>query len=198
MFPQNKLVVASHNHGKMREIRELLAPYPIEVLGGGDFNLPEPAENADSFMGNAEIKACYFAERTGLPSLSDDSGLVIPALGGAPGIHSARWAGKEKDFAAAMRRIEKELKEKAGKAEGQSAHFICALSLCFPGGPVQNFEGRVDGALAFPPRGGQGFGYDPIFLPEGYHLTFGEMPPEEKHAISHRARAFRKFADACF
>lgn len=197
-FSEKKLVVASHNPGKIREIRELLAPYSIEVLGGNEFNLSEPEENADSFKGNAQIKSRYFARHTSLPSLSDDSGLVIPALNGQPGIHSARWAGEKKNFTLAMQRIEKELKEKAGKAEGQPAHFVCALSLCLPGGRTSNFEGKVFGALTFPPRGEKGFGYDPIFIPEGYCVTFGEMDATQKHAISHRARAFRKFVDACF
>lgn len=197
-FADNKLVVASHNPGKIREIRELLAPYHIEVLGGIDFNLAEPEEHAESFKGNAQIKSRYFARHTGLPSLSDDSGLVIPALNGEPGIHSARWAGKNKDFKTAMRRIESELMEKTGKAEDQPAHFVCVLSLSKPDGRAKSFEGKVFGTLTFPPRGEKGFGYDPIFVPEGYHITFGEMESAEKHAISHRARAFRKFVDACF
>jgi XTP/dITP diphosphohydrolase len=187
-----KLVVASHNPGKVREIAELLAPYPVEVVSAADLGLAEPEELGASFRDNAEIKA-RAAAAAGVPALADDSGLVVPALGGAPGIHSARWAGLEHDFAAAMARVEREL---AGHAD-RSAHFICALALCWPDGAYVTFEGRVDGKLVWPPRGERGFGYDPIFVPDGYEVTFGEMEPQEKHAISHRAEAFRRFAAAC-
>lgn len=187
-----KLVVASHNPGKVREIAELLAPHGVEVVSAADLGLAEPEERGASFRDNALIKA-RAAAAAGVPALADDSGLVVPALGGAPGIHSARWAGPEHDFAAAMARVERKL---SGRAD-RSAHFICALALCWPDGVCVTFEGRVDGKLTWPPRGTRGFGYDPIFVPDGYALTFGEMEPKEKHRISHRAQAFAKFAAAC-
>ncbi|MEE9139852.1 MAG: RdgB/HAM1 family non-canonical purine NTP pyrophosphatase [Alphaproteobacteria bacterium] len=187
-----KLVVASHNPGKVREIAELLAPYGVEVASARDFGLPEPQESGASFRDNAEIKARAAATATGLPALADDSGLVVPALGGAPGVQSARWAGPERNFGAAMERLERELQ---GKAE-RGAHFVCALSVCWPDGVCETFEGRVDGRLVWPPRGTRGFGYDPVFRPDGFEVTFAEMDPAEKHAISHRARAFAKFAAA--
>lgn len=197
-FNDKKLVIASHNQGKVKEIKDLLLPYKIEVVSGGEFNLAEPEETADSFSGNAAIKSKYFAEKTGLPSLSDDSGLVVPALGGAPGIYSARWAGPEKDFLAAMRKVEHALKEIHAGAKDYAAHFVCALSLTWPDMHTEIFEGKVFGKLVFPPRGKQGFGYDPIFIPKNYNITFGEMNPHEKHMISHRANAFNKLIKGCF
>jgi XTP/dITP diphosphohydrolase len=189
-----RLVIASHNPGKLREIAELLAPFGVEAFSAGAFGLPEPEETGESFEENAAIKARAAAEGTGLPALADDSGLVVPALGGAPGIHSARWAGPGKDFAVAMARVEQEL---TGK-DDRRAHFVCALCLAWPDGDKTTFLGRVDGKLVWPPRGERGFGYDPIFRPEGYDVSFGEMEPRHKHAISHRARAFGKFVAACF
>lgn len=181
-----KLVVASHNAGKCREIGALLAPLGLEVVSAAELGLPEPEETGVSFAENAVIKAVAAAEGSGLPALADDSGLVVPALGGAPGIYSARWAGPGKDFRVAMERVEREL---AGHAD-RGAYFVCALALAWPDGHHEVHEGRVDGTLVWPPRGARGFGYDPIFQPLGHSVTFGEMEPEEKHAMSHRARAF--------
>jgi XTP/dITP diphosphohydrolase len=193
-----KLVVASHNGGKVREIRELLAPFGLVTLGAEELGLPEPEETGESFAANAVLKAEAASLASGLPALADDSGLCVDALDGAPGIYSARWAGPDKDFRAAMRRIEDAL---AGSPQ-KNAHFVCALALAMPGAVpgagTEVFEGRVFGALVFPPRGDKGFGYDPIFVPEGYRQTFGEMEQAAKHAISHRARAFEKFVRAAF
>lgn len=186
------LVVASHNAGKLREIRELLLPFGLHVVGAGELELEEPEETEDSFAGNAELKARAAADATGHIALSDDSGLAVAALDGAPGIYSARWAGGSKDFAVAMARIERELKEK--NATDFSAKFVCALSLAAPHGAVQTFEGEVQGTLTFPPRGANGFGYDPIFIATGMTQTFGEIDPVLKHGMSHRARAFAKLA----
>jgi XTP/dITP diphosphohydrolase len=188
-----RLVIASHNAGKLREIAELVAPFGVEAVAAGTLGLPEPAETGTTFQANAELKARAAAESAGLPALADDSGLVVPALGGAPGIHSARWAGPERDFARAMDRVETELGEEADR----SAHFVCALALAWPDGHCETFEGRVDGTLVWPPCGSHGFGYDPIFLPDGATLTFGEMEPTGKHAMSHRARAFAQLVAAC-
>lgn len=188
------LIVASHNQGKVREIRDLLAPFGITVRSAAELDLPEPEETEDSFAGNAALKALAAAKAAGLPALSDDSGLAVTALGGAPGIYSARWAGPSKDFQAAMARIHQELAETTDR----SGAFICALCLAWPDGHTEIFEGRVDGDLVWPPRGEQGFGYDPMFQPTGDHRTFGEMEPTEKHAISHRARAFALLVEACF
>ncbi len=192
--PPKRLVIASHNPGKLREIADLLAPYGSEVTSVAALGLPEPEETGETFAENALIKARAAAEGSGRPALSDDSGLCVAALGGAPGVRSARWAGPEKDFALAMARVEEAL----GDAGDRSAHFVCALALVWPEGREEVFEGRVDGQLAFPPRGRRGFGYDPIFLPRGYDITFGEMEPGAKHAISHRARAFAKLVAAVF
>ena len=189
-----RLVVASHNPGKVREIGELLRPRGFRPVSASELKLPEPEETGATFIENATIKASAAALAAKLPALADDSGLVVPALGGAPGIHSARWAGPERDFAAAMRRVQSEL----GDTPDRRAHFICALALAWPDGHVETFEGRVDGTLVWPPRGTRGFGYDPMFLPEGGDLTFGEMEPMAKHAISHRARAFAKLVEQCF
>ncbi len=195
-FTGSRLVIASHNPGKAREIAELLAPYAIEVISAAALELPEPEETATTFIGNAELKARAAATRSGLPALADDSGLVVDALDGAPGIHSARWAGPTKDFSVAMARVQRELQ--ARNAADRRAHFVAALSLCWPDDRCESFEGRVDGTLVWPPRGDKGFGYDPMFVPDGYDITFGEMEPAAKHAISHRADAFRKLTAACF
>ncbi len=190
----SRLVIASHNAGKVREIGDLVAPFGVTAAAAADLGLAEPEETGASFAENAALKAHAAAEASGLPALADDSGLVVPALGGLPGVHSARWAGPDRDFTAAMRRVEAAL---AGR-DDPSAHFTAALALAWPDGHCETFEGRVDGALSFPPRGTRGFGYDPIFVPDGHAVTFAEMEPAEKHAISHRARAFRKLVAACF
>ena len=184
------LVVASHNPGKVREIKALLGPHGIEPLGAGDLGLPEPEETETTFAGNAELKARAAALASGHFALADDSGLSVKALDGAPGIYSARWAGPTKDFSIAMARIERELREKA--ATDYAAHFTCALSLCSPHEEILTFIGEVHGKLTFPPRGDHGFGYDPIFIAVGMAVTFAEMEPHQKHAISHRAKAFEK------
>lgn len=182
------LVIASHNGGKVKEIGELLAPLSIKTISATDANIDEPEETGATFVANAELKARYSAEKSGKPALADDSGLVVPAIGGAPGIYSARWAGPNKDFSVAFARIQKELGDKPA-----DAYFICVLSLCLPDGKCHSFEGRIDGKLTFPPRGDKGFGYDPIFIPQGYGVSFAEIDPLEKNRISHRARAFEKF-----
>jgi XTP/dITP diphosphohydrolase len=187
----SELVVASHNAGKVREILELLAPYGIAVLGAGELGLPEPEETGVTFAENAILKARAAALGSGKLALADDSGLSVAALGGAPGIYSARWAGPKKDFYAAMARIERELGDK-----DRAAKFVCVLALARPSGDVEVFEGAVHGHLEFPPRGKNGFGYDPIFVADGMKETFGEIAPAKKHAISHRADAFAKFAKA--
>jgi len=194
-----RLVVASHNQGKVREIRDLLEPYGIEPVSAGELNLPEPEETESTFIGNAELKALAAAKASGLPALSDDSGLAVEALDGAPGIYSARWAGPEKDFSLAMARVEEELKAKGALTpDARRAAFICALTLAWPDGHRESFEGRVEGHLIWPPRGTQGFGYDPVFVATGDKITFAEMDPAAKHAISHRADAFRQLVAACF
>ena len=199
-----KLVIATHNAGKLTEMRDLLAPYGIAAIPAKDLGLPEPEETGDSFLANAELKARAAADRAQIPALADDSGLCVEALGGAPGINSARWAGASRDFGAAMKKVEEALQ--AAKASPPfKAHFACALAVAFPSGDSQSFEGKVFGELVFPPRGSLGFGYDPIFLPEGFSRTFGEMTAEEKHGLprdgspglSHRARAFQMLARAC-
>jgi XTP/dITP diphosphohydrolase len=193
-FTEEKLVLATHNKGKVREIKDLLAPFNIEVVSAGALGLPEPEETGTTFRANAELKAIAAATAANLPALADDSGLAVDALGGAPGIYSARWAGPDKDFAAAMKRVEQKLNGK----KKVIAHFVCALSLAWPDGSVETFEGILDGTLTFPPRGTKGFGYDPIFIPVGNSVTFGEMDADEKHAISHRAIAFEQLVAACF
>ncbi|MEE2690173.1 MAG: RdgB/HAM1 family non-canonical purine NTP pyrophosphatase [Pseudomonadota bacterium] len=190
-----KLVIASHNAGKVREINELMTPHNIQPVSAGALGLPEPEEIEKTFAGNAILKARAAAEASGLPALADDSGLEVPAIGGAPGIYSARWAGPGKDFGAAMERVRLALAE-AG-ADDFSARFVCALALAWPDGHREVFEGTVLGTLVFPPRGAKGFGYDPIFLPDGETETFGEMDQIKKHAMSHRAEAFRKLTKAC-
>ena len=193
-FAGGRLVIASHNNGKVREIGDLLATYDVAVISAADFGLPEPKETGATFIANAELKASAAARASQLPALADDSGLVVPALDGAPGINSARWAGPERNFAKAMARVERELANKPDR----SAHIICALSLAWPDGHVESVEGRADGVLAFPPRGDKGFGYDPIFQPNGYQITYGEMEPAAKLAINHRSDAFRRLIAACF
>lgn len=193
-----RLVIASHNRGKVREIAALLEPYRVHAGSAGDYGVPEPEETEATFVGNAALKARFVAAATGLPALSDDSGLVVPALGGAPGIHSARWGGPNRDFALAMRKVEDALAAQADAAADRRAFFVCALSLGWPDGECATFEGTVHGTLVWPPRGARGFGYDPMFVPDGHATTFGEMDPDAKHAISHRADAFSKFIAACF
>ncbi|HJM60397.1 MAG TPA: RdgB/HAM1 family non-canonical purine NTP pyrophosphatase [Alphaproteobacteria bacterium] len=188
-----RLVVASHNPGKVKEINALLAPFAISAVSTGDLGLPEPEETGDSFLANAELKARAAAAASGLPALADDSGLVVAALGGAPGIFSARWGGPSKDFAAAMARLERAL----GCISGGRARFVCVLALCWPDGHCKSFTGMVTGSLTFPPRGHRGFGYDPVFIADGRDITFGEMDPAEKDRISHRADAFAKLTSAC-
>ncbi len=193
-FREPKLVIASHNAGKLREIAELLVPFGIEVLSAAALNLPEPEETEATFAGNAALKARAAAAAAGLPALADDSGLAVEALGGKPGIHSARWAGPGRDFGKAMEKVEAAL---SGHSD-RRAHFICNLCLAWPDGETAAFEGRIDGILVWPPRGNLGFGYDPMFLAEGETLTFGEMDPAKKHAMSHRARAFDQLVAALF
>ena len=186
-----RLVIASHNPGKLDEIAALLGPFGIETIGAGALGLPEPEETGASFEENAALKARSAAEAAGLLALADDSGLVVPALGGAPGIYSARWAGPDKDFRAAMERVHRELGEKSRRA-----HFVAVLALAWPDGAIALFRAEVHGRLTWPPRGERGFGYDPIFVPDGYEMTFGELDAA-KRRISHRARAFEKLVEAC-
>lgn len=197
--PGERLVVASHNAGKVREIKELVEPYGLSVVSAADLGLPELEETGSTFAANAALKAAAAAGASGLPALSDDSGLEVALLGGAPGIYSARWAGAGKDFGVAMTRVREELEEKRAWTgiPGPHANFTAALCLARPDGRIETFEGRVYGHLVWPPRGSRGFGYDPMFVPDGDTLTFGEMEPAAKHAISHRARAFAKFASDC-
>ncbi len=187
-----RLGVASHNAGKVAEIDDLLSPFGIKIVGAAELGLPEPEETGETFQANAKLKARAAVEGSGLPALSDDSGLSVWGLGGKPGIHSARWGGPDKDFAVAMARVEQEL----GDNPDRSASFFCVLSLAWPDGRVRSFEGRVDGTLVFPPSGEHGFGYDPIFVPDGDSRTFGEMPMAEKRTFNHRARAFAKLIGA--
>jgi len=184
------LAVASHNQGKVREIKALLGPHGIEPVSAGDLKLPEPEETGATFIANAELKARAAADASGHPALADDSGLWVDALDGAPGIYSARWAGPTKDFRIAMARVERELREK--RATDLSARFVCALSLAMPHGEMKSFEGEVRGHLSFPPRGDHGFGYDPIFIPQGWDQSFAEIDPQVKNGMSHRMRAFEK------
>ncbi len=193
-FDGGPLVIASHNSGKVREIRDLLDPLGAAVVSAAELGLDEPEETGQDFRANAEIKALAATVASGRPALADDSGLVVAALGGAPGVHSARWAGPERDFRKAMALLEEKMKEHADRR----ANFTCALSLAWPDGHIETFQGFVHGHLVWPPRGSRGFGYDPIFVPDGFDMTFGEMEPEEKHKLSHRARAFAKVVAGCF
>jgi len=190
--PGGQLVIASHNPGKLDEIDALLGPFGVRAVGAAALGLAEPEETGTSFEENAALKARLAAEAAGLPALADDSGLVVPALGGAPGIYSARWAGPNKDFRVAMARVQRELENK-----DRRAHFVAVLALAWPDGEVAMFRGEAHGHLIWPPRGERGFGYDPMFMPDGYEKTFGEMDPTLKHQISHRARAFAKLVAAC-
>jgi len=200
-----RLVIATHNPGKLAEMRELLAPYGIEALPAGELDLAEPDETGTTFIANARIKATAAAQAAKLPAFADDSGLVVDALDGAPGVYSARWAGPDKDFTAAMARIERLLQERgATTPDKRKAHFISALCVAWPDDHLEQVEARVDGTLIWPPRGSAGFGYDPAFLPDGHQRTFGEMTSVEKHGLpplglglSHRARAFVKLAEIC-
>lgn len=195
-FGDKKLVIASHNQGKVSEFRELFEPFPVELTSVSELNHVEPDETGETFQANAELKALAAARLAGIPALADDSGLCVEALNGQPGIYSARWAGPQKDFDFAMEKVRLGLVEEG--TLNTRAHFIAGLALAWPDGHVEYFEGRVDGDLVWPPRGLKGFGYDPMFIPDGHELTFGEMEPDAKHAMSHRAHAFKQLIDACF
>ena len=200
-----RLVIATRNPGKLKEMRELLVPFGIDAVSAAELGLDEPAESGATFKANARIKACAAAAFSGLPAFADDSGLAVDALGGEPGIYSARWAGPEKDFRRAMQAVEERLRARGAEApEQRKAQFVCALCLAWPDGHVEAFYAAVHGTLVWPPRGDEGFGYDPMFLPDGHTRTFGEMTNAEKHGLppagkglSHRARAFLKLAEAC-
>ncbi len=200
-----RLLIATHNPGKLKEMRELLAPHRIEAISAAQMDLSEPDETGTTFRANALIKAQAAARASGLPAFADDSGLAVDALGGEPGVYSARWAGPERNFGLAMQTIEDRLGERGAMTpERRKAHFVSALCVAWPDDHVEEFEGRIDGTLVWPPRGDKGFGYDPMFLPDGHTRTFGEMSGEEKHGLpprgtglSHRARAFLKLAEAC-
>ncbi|MEM9495354.1 MAG: RdgB/HAM1 family non-canonical purine NTP pyrophosphatase [Pseudomonadota bacterium] len=190
-----RLVLATHNSGKVREINDLVSPFGIGAVSAGELGLDDPEETGLTFAANAALKAHAAAKASGSPALSDDSGLEVAALGGAPGIYSARWAGEPRDFRLAMEKVEAAVAESG--SDDRSARFVCALCLAWPDGHEEIFEGTVSGWLTFPPRGDRGFGYDPIFTPQGHEITFGEMDPDKKHAISHRAAAFAKLTAAC-
>jgi XTP/dITP diphosphohydrolase len=200
-----RVVIATHNPGKLKELRELLSPHGVDAVAATELGLAEPEETGASFAENARIKAVAAARAAKLPAFADDSGLAVEALSGAPGIHSARWAGPDKDFARAMRMVEEKLEGAGAKGPAQRrAAFVAALCIAWPDGHMEEFEGRVEGTIVDAPRGTQGFGYDPLFLPDGFERTFGEMSAEEKHGLpprgrglSHRARAFIKLAEAC-
>ncbi|WP_349679548.1 RdgB/HAM1 family non-canonical purine NTP pyrophosphatase [Hyphomonas sp. UBA3601] len=189
-----RLVAATHNKGKVSELTDLFAPLGFEVVSAIELDLPEPEETEATFAGNAILKARAAAEATGAPALSDDSGLSVTALGGAPGIYSARWAGEPRDFGKAMEKVQRELDDIG--ATDRSAKFVCALAIVWPDGHAEVFEGEVHGELTWPPRGNKGFGYDPVFVADGESITFGEMEPALKHAMSHRARAVEKLKAA--
>ena len=195
-----KLVIASHNAGKVREIHDLLSPFGMEVISAGELNLPEPDETGDTYIENSLIKSQAAALASGLPALADDSGLSVNILSGAPGIYSARWAGPRKDFQRAMKKVQDAIEEydTTEQKADRSASFICALSIAWPDGHTEVFEGRVEGHMVWPARGEKGFGYDPTFQPEGFDITFGEMDPPAKHAMSHRADAFKQLVENCF
>jgi XTP/dITP diphosphohydrolase len=192
-----RLVVASHNQGKVKELRALLEPYGLDLVSAKELDLPEPDETGTTFFFNAELKSMSAADLSGLPAIADDSGICVEALGGEPGVYTANWAETPagRDWTLAMSRVQEKL-EALGPETGRSAHFVCVLSVAWPDGHVENFEGRVDGTLVWPVRGERGFGYDPMFVPNGYEQTFGEMDPDAKHAISHRAAAFEKLKAA--
>jgi XTP/dITP diphosphohydrolase len=200
-----RLVIATHNPGKLAEMRELLSAFGVEAISAGELGMAEPEETGKSFAANARIKAAAAARASSMPAFADDSGLAVDALGGEPGIHSARWAGADKDFRAAMNEVQTRLMKVGAKNPSQRrAHFVSALCVAWPDGHVEEFEATVHGIVVWPPRGSLGFGYDPLFLPDGHSRTFGEMPSEEKHGLpphgrglSHRARAFLKLAEAC-
>lgn len=198
-FENAELVLATHNPGKVREIAELLQPYVERFYSAADLNLPEPEETGSTFEENAVLKAKAAALASGKPALADDSGLAVAALNGEPGIFSARWGGPDKDFNLAMKKVHEGLQRVAvqGTKEDRRAAFICVLALAWPDGHVESFEGRIEGAITWPMRGDKGFGYDPIFIPEGHDITFAEMDPAEKHKMSHRARAFEKMVAFC-
>ena len=193
LFNEPELIIATHNPGKLREIAQLFEPFGVQALSAGELGLLEPMEDGLTFIANAEIKARAAVENSDKPAVSDDSGLVVPALGGDPGIYSARWAGPDKNFNVAMKRVQDELGNK-----DRGAYFVAALALAWPDGHIEVFEGTVHGTLVWPPRGDLGFGYDPMFQPNGYNITFGEFEPSAKHAISHRADAFNQLVAACF
>ena len=193
LFNEPELIIATHNPGKLREIAQLFEPFGVQSLSAGELGLPEPMEDGLTFIANAEVKARAAVEGSDKPAVSDDSGLVVPALGGDPGIYSARWAGPGKNFNVAMKRVQDELGNK-----DRGAYFVAALALAWPDGHIEMFEGTVHGTLVWPPRGDLGFGYDPMFQPNGYDITFGEFEPSAKHAISHRADAFNQLVAACF
>ena len=199
LTPETQIVIASHNQGKVQEMADLLAPYQIKVLTAEALGLPEPEETGATFRENAELKARLAADKSGQIALSDDSGLAVEALNGAPGILSARWAGAERDFTQACRHVWENISENMspGKNLNTNAAFICVLALAWPQGQTVSFEGRVEGQIVWPPRGQNGFGYDPIFVANGHRLSFGEMKPEDKHKISHRARAFELMRQSC-
>ncbi len=200
-----RVVIATHNSGKLAEMRDLLAPHGVEAVSAGELGLPEPDETGTTFIANARIKAIAAAQAANLPAVSDDSGLCVAALDGAPGIYSARWAGPDKNFTHAMEKVEAALRERdAFEPADRRAWFVSALCVAWPDGHVEDYEARVDGMLVWPPRGDAGFGYDPMFLPDGHSRTFGEMTAVEKHGLpplglglSHRARAFVMLARAC-
>ncbi len=193
LFNEPELIIATHNPGKLREIAQLFEPFGVQVQSAGELGLPEPMEDGLTFIANAEVKARAAVEGSDQPAVSDDSGLVVPALGGDPGIYSARWAGPDKNFNVAMKRIQNELGNK-----DRGAYFVAALALAWPDGHIEVFEGAVHGTLVWPPRGDLGFGYDPMFQPNGHDITFGEFEPSAKNAISHRADAFNQLVAACF
>jgi XTP/dITP diphosphohydrolase len=194
LFDHDRLVIASHNPGKVSEIADLMRPFGVEVISAADLNLDEPEETGTTFADNALLKAHAAAKAANLPALADDSGLVVNALAGAPGVYSARWAGADKDFKVAMEKVEELLRG----SEDRSSMIVCALALAWPDGHADVFEGFVEGEITWPPRGEKGFGYDPIFTADSEDITFAEMEPAQKHAMSHRADAFQKLVSACF
>jgi XTP/dITP diphosphohydrolase len=194
LFDHDRLVIASHNPGKVSEIADLMQPFVVEVISAADLNLDEPEETGTTFVDNALLKAHAAAKVANLPALADDSGLVVNALAGAPGVYSARWAGADKNFMVAMEKVEELLRG----SEDRSSMFVCALALAWPDGHADVFEGFVEGEITWPPRGEKGFGYDPIFTADGEDITFAEMEPAQKHTMSHRADAFQKLVSACF